>query len=78
MSFIKSTPDVNSFDQLNSYLEDLEDRIFNAFKTGEFDSINLRPLATAPNKPRSGDIINANYEAVGIYYFDGSVYIKLG
>lgn len=74
----KPSPEV-----LARYISDLEKRIFEAFKVGEFNSINLRELNVAPQKPRDGDIIKAdgvNFDpgsGAGVYHYDGSAYNKL-
>lgn len=73
--FTPKSPNIQSFDDLNEYLLDLERRIEEAFKVGEFQSINLDPLSVAPDKPRAGDLINAdgtNYNpgsGAGIYLY---------
>jgi len=83
MSFLQKTPNINSFTELNEYLEDLEQRIADAFKVGEFDFINLNTLHAAPNNPREGDLINADgsdYDpgsGAGIYLYSTS-YQKVG
>ena len=83
MSFTPKTPKVSNIAELNIYLQDLERRIYEAFQTGEFDSINLRLLAIAPDKPRDGDVINAdgnNYDpgsGKGLYYYNQPNYEKL-
>ena len=70
-------------DELREYLNDLEYRISDAFRTGEFESINLSPLAAALEKPREGDQIYAdgtNYDpgsGKGRYSFNGTTYEKL-
>lgn len=58
--FISRHPNINSFEDLNEYLYDLETRIESALKVLEVDSINLRSLAVAPDKPRADDLINAD------------------
>lgn len=81
MSFTTKSPDISN---LPAYLEDLEQRIYEAFRTGEFESINLQQLSVALDKNRSGDVIHAdgtNYnpgEGAGIYYFNGTIFTKLG
>ena len=84
MSFLVKVPGVNDFRDLNEYLEDLENRIEEAFRTGEFSAFNLSEINVVPDKPRDGDVINADgtdYDpgsGKGIYYFNGSAYVKLG
>lgn len=83
MSFTPKTPDINSFTELNDYLSDLENRIAEAFRVGEFEYLNLTPLASALDKPRNGDLINAdgtNYdpgEGAGIYLYNNT-FTKVG
>lgn len=83
MSFEQKTPNVNSFTELNEYLEDLEQRIADAFQSGEFDLINLNTLHVAPDNPREGDLINvdgSDYNpgsGAGIYLYTTS-YQKVG
>jgi len=84
MSFLKVTPDINSFNELNDYLVDLEDRVFNAFKTGDFSTINLQKLSVAPGKNNDGDVLYADGDSfdpgsgVGVYYHNGTGFIKIG
>jgi len=58
--FLIKRPNIKSFDELNSYLADLEYRIEEAFKVGDFDSINLNSQNVALSKPRSGDLVHAD------------------
>ena len=82
MFFIK-TPDIQTFEDLNEYLIDLENRIEEAFKLGEFESINLNKLTVAPDKPRDSDVINAdgtNFNpgsGSGLYLYNGTIYEKV-
>lgn len=84
MSFLKGTPNVNSFDQLNTHLTDLEDRIANALKVGEFGILNLEKLSKENERNTEGDVIfvdGVNFDpggGKGVYYFNGSTFIKLG
>jgi hypothetical protein len=82
MSFLVKTPSVSSFEDLNEYLSDLEKRIEEAFLTGEFENINISEINAAPDKPRDGDIINADGtdfdpgSGKGLYFYD-TTYNKL-
>ncbi len=50
----------------------------------KFSTINLSELNVTPDKPRNGDVVNAdgtNFNpgsGKGIYYFNGTIYVKLG
>lgn len=83
MSFVKKSPNINDISEINVYLEDLEQRIFEAFESGEFEVINLTPLSAALDKPREGDQIYADgtfYDpgsGKGRYSFNGTTYEKL-
>ena len=74
-------PEVDSI--LKNYLIDLEHRISEAFRVGEFETINISEINRELDKPRDGDVINAdgvNYNpgsGKGLYYFDGTTYTKL-
>lgn len=65
-------------------MEDELKKISESFRVGEFESINLQELNTALDKNRNGDVIHAdgtNYDpgsGKGIYYFDGTIFNKLG
>lgn len=82
MSFVEKTPPVSD-KELFEYLSDLERRIFNAFRTGEFETINLTELNSAPGKLTDGLLFNAdgtNYNpgsGKGVYFYDGSTFTKL-
>ena len=82
MSFLVKTPNIKTFDELNAYLRDLEYRIEEAFRVGEFESINLSEINVAPSKPRDGDLVNADGtnwnpgSGKGIYFYD-TTYNKL-
>ena len=73
--FTPQEPQITSFDELNEYLRDLENRIDSALRTLEVDSINFNPLAVAPDKPRNGDLIGVdgtNFNpgsGEGLYHF---------
>lgn len=68
-------PNINSFNDLNEYLQDLEKRIESAFLVGEFDVINISPASRSFDKPKNGDVINAdgtNYDpgnGPGLYLY---------
>jgi len=59
-------------------------RIAEAISAPEFDTINLVEQNVQLAKPRDGDVVNAdgtNFAAgsgKGIYYYNGSAYVKLG
>ena len=80
--FLIKRPNVKSFDELNSYLQDLEYRIEEAFRVGDFSSINLNALNVAPDKPRNGDLVHADGSnwnpgsGEGVYFYTTS-YTKL-
>ncbi len=84
MSYLIKIPGSDSFEDVNTYLTDLEKRIDEAFRVGEFGAFNLSEINVVPDKPRDGDIINADgtdYDpgsGKGIYYYNGSSYVKLG
>lgn len=83
MSFSPKSPPLHLDPELIEYLDDLEQRISEAFQTGEFEKINLQALAKAPDYPQEGDLIYAdgtNYdpgEGTGFYRYDTD-YTKLG
>lgn len=74
----------DSIEDLQRALTDELRKISESFKVGEFETINLQALSTVLDKQKSGDILRAdgdNYdpgEGAGIYWFDGTIYTKLG
>ena len=72
-----------SIEELKRALDDELLKISEALRVGEFESINLQKLSVTPDKPRNGDIINAdgtNFnpgEGAGIYGYLTD-YTKLG
>lgn len=84
MSFTPRQPNINSFNELNEYLYDLELRISEAFKTGELDILNLNILSVKPDKFSEGDILIAdgdNYDpgsGKGLYRYQDSVLTRVG
>jgi len=84
MSFTPKTPNQDiDIKGVVEHITDLEKRILDGFDTAQFNSINLNELHTTPQKPRNGDIINADGtdynpgSGQGIYHFNGTVYTKL-
>ena len=81
--FVIKTPEIKSFEELSEYLVDLEVRIEDALKLGEYEKITLQQLTVALDKPRNGDVINAdgtNYDpggGAGIYLHNGTIYEKV-
>ena len=73
-----------SVEDLARAVTDELQRISEAFRIASFDSINLSERHVPLDKPRDGDVINAdgtNYDpgsGKGIYYYNGSTYVKLG
>lgn len=73
-----------SIEDLQRALQDELQRISEAFRIGEFETINLQLLSASLDKIKAGAIINAdgtNYDpgsGAGIYWFDGTIYTKLG
>jgi len=59
-------------------------RIADALSNPEFDTMNLVEKNVALDKPRDGDTVNADGtnwnpgSGKGIYYFNGTSYVKLG
>jgi len=74
----------DSIESLQLALKEELYKISESFKVGEFETINLQLLSAALDKQRAGDLINAdgtNYDpgsGAGIYWFDGTIYTKLG
>jgi len=73
--FIPQEPNIQSFEELNEYLLDFENRVSIALRNLEVDSINFNPLAIAPDKPREGDLLGAdgiNFDpnsGAGLYHY---------
>lgn len=59
-------------------------RVAESIRVASFNTINLQERHSALDKPRNGDLINADgtdYDpgsGKGIYYYNGSAYVKLG
>ena len=74
----------DSIESLQRALLDELKKISESFRVGEFETINLQSLSAELDKQRSGDILNAdgtNYDpgnGAGIYWFNGTIYTKLG
>ncbi len=58
--------------------------ISEALTAAQFNTLNLGEKNVAPDKPRDGDVLNAdgtNFDpgsGKGIYFFNGTTYVKLG
>jgi len=77
MSFTPKSP--NEGTDLIAYLDDLEQRIFEAFQAGEFERINLKELYSI-DKINDGDVINSANDlgsGTGIYHRKSGAYVKL-
>ncbi len=80
--FIPKEPNIMSFEDLNEYLLDLENRVSTAIRNPQVESINFTPLAVAPDKPRAGDLIGVdgnNFNpgsGAGLYHYITN-YIKV-
>jgi hypothetical protein len=74
----------DSIESLQLALKEELLKISESFKVGAFETINLELLSAALDKQRAGDLINAdgdNYDpgnGAGIYWFNGTIYTKLG
>lgn len=82
--YIPAELPIDSIESLQIALNQELRKISEAFQTGEFETINLRKLNVALDKDRDGDVLYAdgtNYDpgsGKGFYYFDGTIYTKLG
>ena len=77
MSFTPKSP--NESQDLIAYLDDLEQRIFEAFQAGEFERINLKELYSI-EKINDGDVINSGNDlgsGTGLYHYKTGTYVKL-
>ena len=83
MSYTPGALPTDSIESLARALEDELVRISDALRVGEFDSINLASLSVSPEKPRDGDIINADGATFdpgsgkGAYEYRDGAYSKL-
>ena len=83
MSYVPGELSSESLEALKRSLQDELVKISEAMRVGQFTKINLHPLSVAPDKPRDGDMINAdgtNYDpgaGAGIYLYTTS-YEKVG
>jgi len=74
----------DSIESLQRAIREELSKISESFRVGEFESINLQELNVALDKNRNGDVIHAdgtNYDpgsGKGIYYFNGTIFTKLG
>jgi len=74
----------DSIESLQRAIKEELSKISESFRVGEFESINLQELNVALDKNRNGDVIHAdgtNYDpgsGKGIYYFNGTIFTKLG
>lgn len=70
--------------EVRAWLIGLQKRIYDAISVLEPEQLILDKLSVSPDKPSDGEVIYAdgtNYDpgsGVGIYYFDGTSYVKLG
>jgi len=83
MSYTPGALPTDSIESLAAALEDELTRISDALRVGEFESISLATLYVSPEKPREGDIINADGATFdpgsgkGAYEYKNGVYSKL-
>lgn len=84
MSFTPRQPNIQSFDDLNEYLSDLELRISEAFRVGEFDTLNLNILSVSPGRVKNGDILLVDGDkydpgsGAGLYRYQNSTLTRIG
>lgn len=84
MSFTPKSPPARLDAETADYLDDLENRIGDAFFSGELNFLSLQVLYVAPDKPTEGGVYCADGtywdpgSGAGFYGYLNGAYTKLG